>query len=48
MAFTEPLKELVIQGGTAAEIKLEAIKQGMHSLRMSGVRKGLRGHDFGR
>jgi type IV pilus assembly protein PilB len=39
MPFTEPLKELVLQGAAAVEIKAEAVRRGMRSLRMSGVRK---------
>lgn len=37
MAMTEALKEFVLNGASAAEIKREAIKQGMSSLRMSGL-----------
>ncbi len=43
MRFREDLKELVLQGASAAELKLGAIKAGMISLRMSGVRKMLEG-----
>jgi type IV pilus assembly protein PilB len=39
MPFTDPLKELVLQGAAAIEIKTEAIRHGMRSLRMSGIRK---------
>jgi type IV pilus assembly protein PilB len=39
MPFSEPLKELVLQGASGIEIKAEAIRQGMRTLRMSGVRK---------
>ncbi|MCU1277306.1 MAG: Type fimbrial assembly, ATPase PilB [bacterium] len=39
MAFTEPLKELVLQGASTAEVKAEAIRGGMKSLRMSGIEK---------
>jgi type IV pilus assembly protein PilB len=39
MAFTEPLKELVLQGASALELKAEAIRGGMRTLRMSGIRK---------
>jgi type IV pilus assembly protein PilB len=39
MPFWEPLKELVLNGASAAELKMEAIKQGMRSLRMSGLTK---------
>jgi type IV pilus assembly protein PilB len=43
MRFTEELKELVLQGASAAELKMGAIKQGMCSLRMSGIIKILAG-----
>ena len=39
MPFTDPLKELVLQGAAAVEIKAEAVRHGMRSLRMSGIRK---------
>jgi type IV pilus assembly protein PilB len=39
MPFMDPLKELVIQGATAAEIKAEAIRCGMKTLRASGLSK---------
>jgi type IV pilus assembly protein PilB len=39
MPFSEPLKELVLQGASTAEVKAEAIRQGMKSLRMSGIEK---------
>jgi type IV pilus assembly protein PilB len=39
MPFWEPLKELVLNGASAAELKMEAIKRGMRSLRMSGMTK---------
>jgi type IV pilus assembly protein PilB len=39
MAFIDPLKELVLQGASGAELKMEAIKNGMRTLRMSGVTK---------
>ena len=39
MPFKDSLKELVLQGSAAVEIKAEAIRQGMRTLRMSGVRK---------
>ncbi|HEY2745398.1 MAG TPA: type IV-A pilus assembly ATPase PilB, partial [Polyangia bacterium] len=37
MVFSEPLKELVLQGASTAEVKAEAIRSGMKSLRMSGI-----------
>jgi type IV pilus assembly protein PilB len=39
MPFKDALKELVLQGAAAVEIKAEAIRQGMRTLRMSGIRK---------
>ncbi len=39
MPFKDALKELVLQGAAAVEIKAEAIRAGMRTLRMSGVRK---------
>ncbi|HVR60653.1 MAG TPA: type IV-A pilus assembly ATPase PilB [Polyangia bacterium] len=39
MAFIDPLKELVLQGASGAELKAEAIRNGMRTLRMSGVSK---------
>jgi type IV pilus assembly protein PilB len=43
MPFTDPLKELVLQGASAAEIKTEMIRQGIQSLRMAGISKILEG-----
>ncbi len=39
MPFNEPLKELVLQGASTTEVKAEAIRGGMKSLRMSGIEK---------
>ena len=39
MPFWEPLKEMVLNGASTAEIKMEAIKLGMKSLRMAGLTK---------
>ena len=39
MPFTDTLKEMVLQGASTAELKTEAIKQGMKTLRMSGLTK---------
>jgi type IV pilus assembly protein PilB len=39
MLFNEPLRELVLQGASSVELKNEAIKQGMRTLRMSGITK---------
>jgi type IV pilus assembly protein PilB len=43
MRFTDQLKEMVLQGASTAELKAAAIKQGMSTLRMSGIRKVLAG-----
>ncbi len=43
MRFTDDLKERVLQGASAAELKAAAIKNGMLTLRMSGIRKILDG-----
>ena len=39
MRFTDSLKEMVLQGASTAELKLGAIKNGMITLRASGIRK---------
>ena len=39
MPFFESVKELVLQGASTAEVKAEAIRSGMQSLRMSGLQK---------
>jgi type IV pilus assembly protein PilB len=39
MRFTDNLKEMVLQGASTAELKLGAIKNGMNTLRASGIRK---------
>lgn len=39
MVFGEELKDLVLQGCSTAELKSEAIRLGMESLRMAGLRK---------
>src|SRR5262249_24020036 len=43
MPFYDPLKELVLQGASAAELKAEAIRLGTKSLRMSGIQKLVEG-----
>jgi type IV pilus assembly protein PilB len=43
MPFTDPLKELVLQGASSAEIKTEMIRGGVQSLRMAGIAKILEG-----
>ena len=39
MPFWEPLKELVLNGASTAELKMEAVKMGMKTLRMAGLNK---------
>ena len=39
MVFSDPLKDLVLQGASTAELKQEAIRLGMATLRMSGLVK---------
>ncbi len=39
MPFWDPLKEMVLNGASTAELKMDAIKLGMQSLRMSGLVK---------
>ena len=39
MPFSDSLKEMVLQGVSTAELKAEAIKSGMKTLRMSGLSK---------
>ena len=39
MRFSDTLKEMVLQGASTAELKLGAIKNGMMTLRMSGMKK---------
>jgi type IV pilus assembly protein PilB len=43
MRFTDELKELVLGGASGAELKATAIKGGMSTLRMSGIRKVIEG-----
>jgi len=43
MKFSDSLKEMVLQGASTAELKAAAIKQGMSTLRASGIRKVLDG-----
>ena len=43
MRFTDGLKERVLQGASSAELKQAAIKGGMSTLRMSGIRKVIDG-----
>ncbi|MBI3205561.1 MAG: type IV-A pilus assembly ATPase PilB [Myxococcales bacterium] len=43
MRFREELKEMVLQGASTTELKVGAIKRGMVSLRMAGIRKVIEG-----
>ncbi len=43
MRFTDDLKEQVLQGASTAELKMAAIRGGMATLRMSGIKKVLEG-----
>jgi type IV pilus assembly protein PilB len=43
MRFSDSLKEMVLGGSSAAELKMGAIKGGMVTLRMSGITKVLAG-----
>ncbi|MFN0061992.1 MAG: type IV-A pilus assembly ATPase PilB [Myxococcaceae bacterium] len=43
MPFWDPLKELVINGASAAELKQEAIRLGMQTLRMASLAKMMAG-----
>jgi len=43
MRFHDELKEMVLQGASAAELKAGAIRRGMITLRMAGTRKMLEG-----
>ena len=48
MPFTEPLKELVLQGASAAEVKAEAIRGGMQVAAHGRHREDPRGRDDAR
>jgi type IV pilus assembly protein PilB len=43
MRFNETLKEMVLQGESTASLKVAAVKNGMSTLRMSGIEKILQG-----
>ncbi|MBI5562782.1 MAG: type IV-A pilus assembly ATPase PilB [Deltaproteobacteria bacterium] len=43
MPFTDTIKEMVLNGASSSELKKAAIKEGMKSLRMSGITKVLEG-----
>jgi len=43
MPFTDRLREIVLQGGSTAELKDEMIREGVSTLRMAGLKKVLQG-----
>jgi type IV pilus assembly protein PilB len=43
MPVKDEIKELIIQGASAVEIKREAVRLGMMTLRQSGIRKIIEG-----
>ena len=43
MRMSDPLREMILQGASTAELKMAAIKQGMITLRASGILKILAG-----
>jgi type IV pilus assembly protein PilB len=43
MSFSDDLKEMVLQGASAAELKAESIRRGMNTLRRSGLNKVING-----
>ena len=43
MPFSEGIKDMVLNGGSSADLKRRAIKDGMKTLRMSGITKVLEG-----
>jgi len=43
MRFTDDLKEMVLQGGSTAELKAAAIKRNMATLRVAGIKKVIEG-----
>jgi type IV pilus assembly protein PilB len=43
MPFIDPLKELVLQGASAAELKAEMIRHNIPSLRLAGINKIVEG-----
>ena len=43
MPFIDPLKELVLQGASAAELKAEMIRNSINTLRLAGIRKIIEG-----
>ena len=43
MPFSDRLKEMVLQGASTAELKIEMIRDGVDTLRMAGIKKVLEG-----
>ena len=43
MTFADPLKEVVLNGSAASDLKSTAIKNGMQTLRMSANKKLMEG-----
>ena len=43
MPFKDRLREIVLQGGSTAEVKDEMIRDGVATLRMAGLKKVLQG-----
>jgi type IV pilus assembly protein PilB len=43
MVLSDPLKDLVLQGASTNELKAEAIRLGMNTLRRSGLNKVIEG-----
>ncbi|MBN2654953.1 MAG: type IV-A pilus assembly ATPase PilB [Nitrospirae bacterium] len=43
MPMTDPVKDLILQGASAIDVKKEAIRQGMITLRKSGINKVIAG-----
>ncbi len=43
MPFIDPLKELVLQGASTAELKAEMIRNGINTLRLAGIKKIIEG-----
>jgi type IV pilus assembly protein PilB len=43
MPFSDRLRQMVLEGGSTAEIKVEMIRDGVRTLRMSGITKCLEG-----
>jgi type IV pilus assembly protein PilB len=39
MPFSEDLKEMVLQGASTAELKAQAVRSGMTTLRRAGLKK---------